>query len=72
MKTHSIVTVFSSKHIHFRTCDEKNFGVSSLCNLDLRAGLPKPQIWGTQVLDQLGATYSDVNPAPGENIRFYY
>jgi hypothetical protein len=36
-----------------RKCDEKNFGVSPLCNLDLRANLPKPQIWGSAVLDQM-------------------
>ena len=33
----------------FRKCDEKNFGVSFLCNLDYRANIPKPQIWGSQV-----------------------
>ena len=38
----------------FRTCDEKNFGMSDLCTfqaIDVR-----PQIWGKQVLDQLSAS----------------
>ena len=34
----------------FRNCDENNFGVSELCNLNANI---KPQIWGKQVLDQL-------------------
>lgn len=36
----------------FRVCDEKNFDMTELCNLANRK--LKPQIWGTQVLDQLG------------------
>jgi hypothetical protein len=34
----------------FRKCDEKNFGISDMCNLQLTNTLPKPQIFGTQVL----------------------
>ena len=40
----------------FRKCDEKNFGVSELCNLEMTSSLPEPQIFGTQVLDQLNTT----------------
>jgi amiloride-sensitive sodium channel len=40
----------------FRKCDEKNFGVSDLCNLEMTSSLPEPQIFGTQVLDQLNST----------------
>ena len=37
----------------FRVCDEKNFGMSDLC--DLSAMGIKPQIWGTQVFEQLSS-----------------
>ncbi len=40
----------------FRKCDEKNFGMSPLCNLDKSAILPKPQIWGQAVLNQLNGS----------------
>ena len=36
----------------FRVCDEKNFGMTELCNLTNTK--LQPQIWGAQVLDQLG------------------
>ncbi len=60
----------NKRSLHFRNCDEKNFGVSTLCNLDLSAGLPKPQIWGTQVLEQLN--YTPENPAPGEKNNLFF
>ena len=41
--------IFSTQK--FRECDEKNFGMSKLCNLE--AYQIQPQIWGKQVLDQL-------------------
>jgi hypothetical protein len=37
----------------FRKCDEKNFGVSELCNLEMTNSLPQPQIFGTQVVQVL-------------------
>jgi len=42
----------------FRTCDEKNFGMSDLCSL--QNYLPKPQIWGTQILNQLPQNQSNL------------
>ena len=44
----------------FRKCDEKNFGVSGLCNLEMTSSLPQPQIFGTQVLDQLNNTNGSI------------
>jgi len=38
----------------FRECDEKNFGVSTLCNL--KSLQIRPQVWSKQVLDQLGTS----------------
>jgi hypothetical protein len=38
--------------IPLRKCNEKNFGLSTLCNLNPEAMVPKPQIWAKQVLDQ--------------------
>lgn len=37
----------------FRKCDEKNFGVSQLCDYKMLKKLSKPQIWSDQVLKQL-------------------
>ena len=43
----------------FRECDEKNFGMSKLCNL--QSVQLRPQIWGKQVLDQLGTSKENIN-----------
>jgi hypothetical protein len=52
----------------FRKCDEKNFGVSDLCNLELTGSLPHPQIFGTQVLDQLKSTTNGSMPVFAANV----
>ena len=44
-----------------RKCDEKNFGVSELCNLEKTSTLPQPQIFGTQVLDQVSILKTALN-----------
>ena len=41
--------------IPFRTCNEKNFGLSTLCNLNQDAEVPKPKIWADQVLNQFSS-----------------
>jgi hypothetical protein len=38
----------------FRPCDERNFGMSELCNFENEN--PNPQIWGQQVLSQLNSS----------------
>lgn len=47
-------TVYQSKISTqaFRKCDERNFGISQLCNIEKIAESPKPQIYGLQVLKE--------------------
>jgi hypothetical protein len=40
---------YTASQQQFRKCDEKNFGISDLCNLQNVNILPKPQIFGSQV-----------------------
>ena len=53
----------------FRKCDEKNFGVSLLCNLELTNTLPQPQIFGTQVLDELNSTSNGSIPSYAASVK---
>ena len=53
----------------FRKCDEKNFGVSDLCNLELTGSLPQPQIFGTQVLDELNSTSNGSIPSFASKVK---
>jgi hypothetical protein len=50
--------------IPFRTCDDSNLGVSSLCNLEDKR-LPEPRIWGEQVREE----YSGIMPDFVRNIE---
>ena len=52
----------------FRKCDEKNFGMSPLCNLSSTS--LEPQIWGQAVLNQLNG--SKVNSHIQKSVRYLF
>ena len=52
----------------FRGCDEKNFGMTDLCSL--MSLNPKPQIWATEVLGQLGNDIPELKNIVTSSQRF--
>ncbi len=55
----------------FRKCDEKNFGMSQLCNLSRASGLPEPQIWKQAILSQINESKLNTSHIK-TNIRYLY
>ena len=55
----------------FRKCDEKNFGMSPLCNLKNLGVLSRPQIWGQTVLSQLNGSKLNTSNVQS-NVRYLY
>lgn len=58
----------------FRKCDERNLGMTQFCNMEKFASLPKPQIFGQQVLDEFKFMNISAGYLKGivSNVRDYY